>query len=197
MSTETANLGLTKPGIDENFKLDDWNGNSDIIDQFAGTVNAALAGKASAAALLDLTGQCKNRAKVNGFTSTLRETVPVSLPAGTYVISIGEITSTDTDASVCLLSLLDDSSSSIWSGGTTRGEGKTITVTIESDAASLMVYASDNYSHSSGDTVTVSNLMICAKADWDVSQAYVPYSPTFAEMYQMILALQQEVAQNA
>ena len=190
MSTETANLGLTKPDIDENFKLDDWNGNSDIIDAYAGTVNAALAGKAGVAALLDLTGQCKNRAKVNGFTATLRETVPVILPAGTYVISIGEITSTDTDASVCLLSLLDGSSASVWSGGTTRGEGKTLTVTIESDAASLMVYASDNYSHSSGDTVTVSGLMICAKADWDVSQTYVPYSPTFAEMYQMILALQ-------
>ena len=45
MSTETANLGLTKPGIDENFKLDDWNGNSDIIDAFAGQTNTALAGK--------------------------------------------------------------------------------------------------------------------------------------------------------
>ena len=197
MSTTTPNLGLTKPELSEQFQLSTWNGNSDIIDQFAGTVNAALACKASTAALLDLTGQCKNRAKVNGFTATLREAVPVSLPAGAYVISIGEITSTDTDASVCLLALLDGSSNSIWSGGTTRGEGKTITVTIESDAASLMVYASDNYSHSSGDTVTVSNLMICAKADWDVSRTYVPYSPTFAEMYQMILALQQEVAQNA
>lgn len=190
MSTTTPNLGLTKPELSEQFQLSTWNSNSDILDTFAGQVNTALTGKASTVALLDMTGQCKNRAKVNGFTATLRETVPVSLPAGTYVISIGEITSTDTDASVCLLSLLDGSSNSIWSGGTTRGEGKTITVTIESDAASLMVYASDNYNHSSGDTVTVSNLMICAKADWDVSQTYVPYSPTFAEMYQMILALQ-------
>ena len=51
MSTETANLGLTKPELDEQFKLSDWNGNSDKIDQFAGEVNAALAGKASAADL--------------------------------------------------------------------------------------------------------------------------------------------------
>lgn len=51
MSTETANLGLTKPELDEQFKLSDWNGNSDKIDQFAGEVNTALAGKASAADL--------------------------------------------------------------------------------------------------------------------------------------------------
>ena len=51
MSTETANLGLTKPELDEQFKLSDWNGNSDKIDEFAGEVNTALAGKASAADL--------------------------------------------------------------------------------------------------------------------------------------------------
>lgn len=51
MSTETANLGLTKPELDEQYKLSDWNGNSDKIDQFAGEVNTALAGKASAADL--------------------------------------------------------------------------------------------------------------------------------------------------
>lgn len=51
MSTETANLGLTKPELDEQYKLSDWNGNSDKIDEFAGEVNTALAGKASAADL--------------------------------------------------------------------------------------------------------------------------------------------------
>ena len=45
MSTETANLGLTKPELDEQYKLSDWNGNSDKIDQFAGEVNTALANK--------------------------------------------------------------------------------------------------------------------------------------------------------
>lgn len=32
--------------------------------------------------------------------------------------------------------------------------------------------------------------MICTKATWDVSRAYVPYCPNMAELYEMILALQ-------
>lgn len=128
----------------------------------------------------------KNRCTVNSGSATLRTSIPVNLPAGDYVISIGEITSTDTDASVCLLTLLDSSSNSLWSGGTTRGQDKEIEVTISGAAASFMIYASDNYSHSSGDTVTFSNLMICSKTDWDISHAYVPYCPTMPELYEMI-----------
>lgn len=45
MSTTTENLGLTKPELDENFQLSVWNGNTDILDEFAGQVNTALAGK--------------------------------------------------------------------------------------------------------------------------------------------------------
>ena len=32
--------------------------------------------------------------------------------------------------------------------------------------------------------------MICTKADWDVSQKFVPYAPSNRELYEMILALQ-------
>lgn len=45
MSTTTTNLGLTKPELSEQFQLSTWNGNSDIIDTFAGQTNTALAGK--------------------------------------------------------------------------------------------------------------------------------------------------------
>ena len=55
----------------------------------------------------------KNRCTVNSGSATLRTSISVNLPAGDYVISIGEITSTDTDASVCLLTLLDSSSNSL------------------------------------------------------------------------------------
>lgn len=198
MSTETANLGLTKPSIDENFKLDDWNGNSDIIDQFAGQVNTALTGKAAAADLTKTTAAttqqinegCKNRATVNSTSGTRNVTIPVSLPAGEYVIRFGEIASTDTDATVCRVALADATDTAVWSGGTTRGEDKTISVTLEAAAAMLYVYASDNYNHSAGDTVTITDLMICTKADWDLSQTYVPYCPTLPELYAMILAMQ-------
>lgn len=48
MSTETTNLGLTKPELDEQYQLSVWNENSDILDQFAGEVNTALANKQEA-----------------------------------------------------------------------------------------------------------------------------------------------------
>lgn len=44
MSTYTTNLNLKKPELSEQFKLADWNSNSDILDAYAGTVNTALAG---------------------------------------------------------------------------------------------------------------------------------------------------------
>ena len=197
MSTTTTNLGLTKPELSEQFQLSTWNGNSDIIDAFAGQTNTALAGKAAAADLTKTTAAtmelinegAKNRATVNSTSGTRNVVIPVSLPAGEYVIRFGEIASTDTDASVCRVALADATDTAVWAGGTTRGEDKTISVTLEAAAASIYVYASDNYNHSAGDTVTITNLMICTQTDWDLSQTYVPYCPTLPELYAMIQAL--------
>ena len=136
-----------------------------------------------------INGGSKNRATVNDTSGTRNVVIPVNLPAGDYVIYFGEIASDDTDATVCRVALADGTDTAVWSGGTTRGTDKSISVVIDSDAASLYVYASDNYNHSSGDTVTVSNLMVCTKAEWDISQTYVSYCPTMPELYQMILDL--------
>lgn len=63
MSTQTENLGLTKPEIDENFQLSVWNGNTDILDEFAGQVNTALAGaRIKSAHILPPTGDATDRA---------------------------------------------------------------------------------------------------------------------------------------
>ena len=35
----------------------------------------------------------------------------------------------------------------------------------------------------SGDTLTVNNLMVCTKADYDASSTYVPYAPTNRQLY--------------
>jgi hypothetical protein len=136
-----------------------------------------------------INGGSKNRATVNDTSGTRNVVIPVNLPAGDWVIYFGEIASDDTDATVCRVALADSTDTAVWSGGTTRGTDKSVSVVIDSAAASLYVYASDNYNHSSGDTVTVSNLMVCTKAEWDISQTYVPYCPTMPELYQMILDL--------
>ena len=146
-------------------------------------------GTSDAAVVEIVNGGGKNRATVNDTSGTRNVVIPVNLPAGDWVIYFGEIASDDTDATVCRVALADSSDNAVWAGGTTRGTDKSISVTLEAEAVNVYVYASDNYNHSSGDTVTVSNLMICTKADWDVSQTYVPYCPTMAELYQMILDL--------
>ena len=53
--TTTPNLGLTKDDITDLYSVERVNANSDRIDNYAGTVNTALAGKASAASVTALT----------------------------------------------------------------------------------------------------------------------------------------------
>lgn len=140
-------------------------------------------GKSDAAVVEIVNGGGKNRATMNDTSGTRNVVIPVSLPAGDWVIYFGEIASDDTDATVCRVALADATDNAVWAGGTTRGTDKSISVTLEAEAVNVYVYASDNYNHSSGDTVTISDFMICSKTDWDVSHAYVPYCPTMPELY--------------
>lgn len=128
----------------------------------------------------------KNHAQTNNGSATRNLRIPLSIPAGDYVIYIGEITSTDTDASVCRIAVANTADNAIFAGGTTRGNDKIIRFTISESAAWLYVYASDNYSHSGGDTVTITNLMVCNQSDYDFSPEYVPYCPTLAELYALV-----------
>ena len=118
----------------------------------------------------------KNFASINNTSATLYAKIPVNIPSGEYVVYFGNISSTDTDASVCKVSMFNSSGTEIWSSGFTRGAEKLTTATISQVASSVLVYASDTYAHSSGDTITISNFMICSKSDWNVSQEYEPYA---------------------
>jgi hypothetical protein len=130
----------------------------------------------------------KNAAQINDGSGTRNMVIPLDIPAGDYVMYIGEITSTDTDASVCRIAVADASDSAIWTGGSTRGTEKIIEFTIASDAKRVYVYASDTYNHSSGDTVTITDFMICTKTDWDISQQYEPYCPKVDKLYAYVVS---------
>lgn len=154
-------------------------------------VDAALtAGLQSKAAVVELVdGGAKNHATVNDFTATLRQTVDVEPLGGTIHLHIGEYTSTDTDTTNFIIIFR-------------YTDGTTATRTLEKGAVDaeynlanyvldrVDVYASDTWNHSSGDDVTVSELMICSKAAWDISEAYQPYRPSYQELYEMVQALQ-------
>ena len=130
----------------------------------------------------------KNAAATNNGSGTRYIRMSLDIPAGDYVLSIAELTSTDTDASVCRIAVANAADSAIYSGGSTRGTDKTIEFTISEPAAFLYIYASDSYNHSDGDTVTITDLMVCSQAQWKISSEYKPYCPTLPKLYDLFTA---------
>lgn len=65
--------------------------------------------------------------------------------------------------------------------------GQPLTVTVPNDATQSYIRIASKPSTNCAGTF---NLMICTAADWAISQKFVPYRPSWQEMYDMILALQ-------
>lgn len=131
------------------------------------------------AALVEIVDNgAKNKLTQANFSATLQAEIPIKIPAGTYVISYSNLTSTDSDATTCLCRLYDDSGGSNVQRATvnlSRGGPNNTVITVSGDTTFMRVYASDNAAHSSGDTVSGTNFMVCTKAEWDISQEYEPY----------------------
>lgn len=163
---------------------------SPVFDTGEEVDEALTAGLQSKAAVVELVdGGSKNHAKVNDFTATLWQKVEISPIGGIIHLHIGGYSSTDTDTTTFLANFQ-------YSDGTTSGKSLTKgAVDVEYDLANytltrIDIYASDNWNHSSGDDVTVSELMVCSKAAWDISETYQPYRPSYQELYERILALE-------
>ena len=117
--------------------------------------------------------------------------VPIrSIPAGDYVVSFGSLSSTDTDATTCNVRLGRASGSLYDSNQCERGSNVHVDVHIEDTADYLRIYYSDTNTHSTGDSITASNVMLCSKAAWQISKTYQPYRPSWQEMWDAIQALQ-------
>lgn len=145
---------------------------------------------ADEAALVEVVNAgAKNHALETDKTETRICFIDVRPITGTYRFVIGQYTSTDTDTNNFVI-IFD------YSDGTneTRYYPKNADIDYEYTTNKYLnrirIYASASYNQSDGDTVSVSNLMICTEADWAVSQKFVPYAPTNRELYEMIQALQ-------
>lgn len=135
----------------------------------------------------------KNRLTINSGSSTPPTrwiNIPVNIEAGKYRVYFGTLASDDTDAEKCQACFLnsDNQQVSNWLSFS-RGSGVSAAATLTGAATSFRLYPSDSYAHSEGVTVTFTDGMVCAESDWAISQKYVPYCPTMAELYQMILDL--------
>lgn len=129
----------------------------------------------------------KNLCPVNSGSNTLPTRwlqISINLKPGTYKIKIGTLSSTDTDVSTCQF-VFFDSSNNVASNYLylSRGSDVSGTLTITTQTSYCRLYPSDSYAHSENDTVTATNIMICTEADYNISDAYVPYCPTLAGLY--------------
>lgn len=135
---------------------------------------------AALADVLDITG-AKNRLSVNSGTTGsgngyFVQELPITLEPGEYV---WKMTRTgDTSTSFVVRAADDTELARI-----TRGAGVTDIVSefsISGTAAKVSIYV--------GYSTTVTDAMICSKGEYEISPAFVPYAPTNAELYAMILA---------
>lgn len=113
--------------------------------------------------------------------------VPVILPPGTYRISFGSLTSTDTDDTVCQACFMSGATQvSNWLAFDRGANVHSGVCTITADTTTLRLYPAGSYASSEGDTVAFDSCMICTEDDWKISEDYVPYCPTLAELYALV-----------
>lgn len=113
------------------------------------------------------------------------------IPKGKYVLSFGSISSTDTDSTTCRIMFF----SANWTDTLTdiqveRGENLTQEITFAKDCAIIRFCAASTATGGVDDTLTFTDAMICEKAIHDITDKYVPYSPTYQELVARVTALE-------
>ena len=87
------------------------------------------------------------------YTGTTFTTLNVNVSAGTYIIDVDNIVSADTDASICSVTFIYNTSGNTYIH-LMRGSNIHKEITLDNDVNQINIYASDNYAHSAGDTFT-------------------------------------------
>lgn len=203
MATTTENLGMTLPDTTDPVDVTVLNGNFSALDDFAGQ----QAGRT--ASLID--AGAKNLLKITGTSQTIRNVTFTVNDDGTVSVNGSNNTSS---AAVFYLNILPADTAPnyngcILTGCPQGGSTSTYRLAVQLNSGSFTTYASDT-----GDGATIRNVpssdcrvgifiyagatvdnlifkpMICTAEDHAASDAFVPYTPTLRELYEMIQALQ-------
>ena len=107
--------------------------------------------------------------------------IPIRATAGSYMLSIDEVTSDDVDADTCLVTVFSNGSiaDEVY---LERGSNITAAISIYSPADTIRIYASDTASHSSGDKIYVLRPMLCPRSYYNVDETYAFYTPGNREL---------------
>lgn len=118
-------------------------------------------------------------------------TVSANLTANTqYIISFASLTSDDTDSTTIQIRFYKEGGADKYIQ-VDRGSNVSAEFTLSADTNFVRIYKADSNTHGSGDTMSFSGAMICTKAAWDISHAFVPYRPSMSEMYEKQPVLKQ------
>lgn len=203
MAITTENLGLTLPDTTDPVDVTVLNGNFSALDDFAGQQTRRTASLIDAGA--------KNLLKITGTSQTIRNVTFTVNDDGTVSVNG---TNNTTSAAVFYLNILPADTAPnyngcILTGCPQGGSTSTYRLAVQLNSGSFTTYASDT-----GDGATIQNVpssdcrvgifiyagakvenlifkpMICTAEDHAASDAFVPYTPTLRELYEMIQALQ-------
>jgi hypothetical protein len=136
---------------------------------------------ANRAALIEIVDSgAKNLSQWNAGTGsgTIGSRVPISTNGGNFIISFLSSASTG----YITLGLKDANDGTVAAVQINNSGTKLQEVEIPSNVVYFNVVSSVNASYS--------NFMICTKAAWDISHAFQPYRPTYQELYEMVIAIQ-------
>lgn len=121
----------------------------------------------------------KNVARENNITYTGTNTVPAAecycdSITGSIHVHIDKIQSTDTDSTLCYYRIIynDDTYNE---GNFNRDIVIDIDIYTNKVVKKIAIYPSSNAPKSIGDTVTITNIMVCTKAAFGVSNKFVPF----------------------
>ena len=158
---------ITDASGDHSFDVMDGQG-ADIIDDNAGSGDTdktwsanKLAGEFSnlSSAISNIENLDPNIVLSGTYSGTQYKKIDHVFPAGTYHLSIENITSSDTDKTQCLFKFANGSTE-LWSEQFDRGVAIERYITLESSADSILLYASISYPYGSGDTFSFNGLEI-------------------------------------
>lgn len=132
----------------------DWNGNEYLKGDVYVDCDANSANGFKVATDLQLIPYINDT-----FEGTRAQSITMNFPSGTYRITASSVTSNDTDSNICLINFLNGQND-VGHVNLNRGVSIDTTITLQTSASSVMLYASDNYTNSANDTFSFNNLKI-------------------------------------
>lgn len=126
--------------------------------------------------------------------------IPVDLESGTYHMYFGDLVSTDTDGTKCLLEgfLYSQGHDVVITPTTTpvlmnRGEGANVEFVVNSKTDRLRIWAGEDKDASLEDDVDFEDAMVCTQTDYELTPKFVTFVPTLAALYQRVLDVELEI----